>query len=69
MTAGSSRCAAADDLIHVVLDEASADRLRSAAAKRGIGIDELVLEVLYVASQRDGDLAAEPAERASHSDA
>lgn len=38
------------EMLHVVLDEAAVDRLRVAAEARGIEIEQLIVELLHVAS-------------------
>lgn len=50
-----------DDLIQVVLDDASVERLRDAAVQRGIEVEQLMVELLHIASFRVEDvLRAEP---------
>ncbi|MDQ3757639.1 MAG: hypothetical protein M3394_07310 [Actinomycetota bacterium] len=46
----------ADELIQVVLDDASVERLRCAAAGRGIDVEQLMVQLLHIASLRVDDI-------------
>jgi hypothetical protein len=48
------------DLIQVVLDDASVERLRCAAARRGIEVEQLMVELLHLASFRIDEVLGRP---------
>jgi hypothetical protein len=52
---------APSELLQVVLDDSTVDQLRRAAADRGIEVEELIVQVLFLVSSSPDQLLGSPA--------
>ncbi len=56
----------ATELIQVVLDDASFERLENAATRRGLGVEQLVVLLLHAASLQIDDMVETPNQVVRH---